>query len=155
MKYSVIEQVEIALAAGNRKAGFLSIPAGALTPLAVHCNMAGADIWNTVLAVGGLMYSGITVFNWMFQTFAVEAETSFERYRAAAKALGFVVLMEGSLVHAPQAWLQWTMVVLLGATNAIAQHASMVLAKEKHREDVKALKKGVKKAKVAPIRKVA
>lgn len=139
-KLSVWGQAALAFKPGNRSAGWLSVPWGASIPLATHAHALAVDAARPLseqpyayLAAGGLVYSGLTVYGWMRETLIVECETDGERWGATFKALGFVVLSEGTLVYAPRPWLSIVMLVLLMAANAIAMHAKMVLHRERER----------------------
>lgn len=140
MKLSVLRQVQLAFKSGSRFAGVFSVPFGASIPLLTYANahVLRSDIGlaeqpSAWLVAGGLLYSSLTVFGWLRQTLLSDCETGWERFAASLKALGFVVLAEGSLLHCPWPWLAVVVLGLLMAVNAIALHARFVLADQQLR----------------------
>jgi len=96
----VVAQVRRACARGNRLAAFVGLLLGGFVPLAVYVVAHGESgpftgherSW--ALVTGGLAYSAVTVFHW--------ARLAFE---SAFKSVGFVVLLEGTMVTSTTHWL--------------------------------------------------
>lgn len=133
MKLSVLEEVELAFKPGNRRAAFISIPAGALVPLATYYQTLSSDPWAMYLTAGGLLYSGLTIYSWLYSMLSFGSDTVWGRRGAAAKALGFVVLTEGTLANPPNEWVGLLVVGMLMVVNAISLHAKAVLTKASSR----------------------
>lgn len=108
----------------QRARAFLGLALGAFVPLAsysiVHIEVARRpQLW--VLVAGGLAYSAISVYTWAVQAF---------HYRL--KALGFVVLLEGTLTFCTILWLSLSGLAILMILNAIT--AATTLQKPKEEE---------------------
>lgn len=141
----VLQQVSVAFSKGNRKAAWVSLPWGAAIPVAtyvqVHALSLEQSLWHqvgTYLAAGGLVYSGLTVFEWVYSTLSDGVTTRRARAGAWLKSAGFVVLSEGTMVAAPQEWLGLAMLALLVAANAIALQCTLVLARKKAKAEARA-----------------
>lgn len=113
----VVDQVREALKPKNRLATFLGFLLGGLVPIASFV-VAHGEIdhsrpmytqLGTFLVLGGLVYSAKTVFDWGRRAF-----------NSGAKAMGFVVLLEGVMVAASTPWLGLTALAYLVAINGIA-----------------------------------
>ncbi len=118
---SAVEQVSQAFARGHRLSAVMGFVLGGFIPVAtftlVHHDVKDNQLlW--VLIVGGLLYSAISVFRW--------AKTAF---RMTAKAVGFVVLLEGVVTFAHTTWLPMAGLFILVAINGISA-ASALQAKE-------------------------
>ncbi len=111
-KESIVHQAKQALQPVNRIPMIAGSILGAFVPVAtytiVHNEVtSNPALW--VLATGGLIYSAMTVYSW--------AKTAFKH---PAKALGFVVLVEGTLTFSGTVWLGFAALAILVAINAIA-----------------------------------
>lgn len=88
---------------------------GAFVPLAsytlVHVD-GRREVW--ALVAGGLVYSALTVYQWAYKAFS---------YRA--KAVGFVVLLEGVMTFTRVEWLGLTGLVILMGLNAWSAGVSL------------------------------
>ena len=117
----IVLQVKIACHPRNRLAACIGMVFGAFVPLAVyvvsHYDLDLADPWSPALAlvVGGLLYSATTVYQWGLQAFG-----------SWYKALGFAILVEGTMCASDQAWLSIAALVLLCSINAIATGVALV-----------------------------
>lgn len=113
----IVDQVRIAFRPRNRLATALGGVLGGAVPvaswqLAHHEIDAARDLWAQLpawLVLGGLLFSALTVFGWARSAFG-----------SPAKALGFVVLLEGVLVASSTSWLGAGALGLLVAINATA-----------------------------------
>lgn len=97
----IVLQVKIACHPRNRLAAAIGMIFGAFVPLA--------------LVVGGLLYSATTVYQWGLMAFG-----------SWYKALGFAVLVEGTMCASDQAWLSIAALVLLCSINAVATGVTLV-----------------------------
>lgn len=111
-----VEQARMAFGRGNRLSAAVGLVLGGFVPLAsytlVHLEVSRRPLlW--VLVVGGLVYSAFSVYGWARKAF-----------RHRAKALGFVVLLEGTLTFCSVPWLSLAglaiLMVLNGVTAAVA-----------------------------------
>jgi len=107
-----VEQMKRAFAAGNRLSAFMGVILGGFIPIAVYAlvHFEVADqpaLW--VMVVGGLAFSAISVFKW--------AESAFH---IVLKALGFVVLLEGTVTFASQRWLSLAGLAILVTINSVS-----------------------------------
>lgn len=101
------DQVRIALRPKNRLEALCGLVLGGFVPVATFVTAHGGWTWMTaVLVVGGLVFSAKTVFDWCSLAFG-------ER----AKALGFVLLIEGVMVASPVRWLSLAALALLVGIN--------------------------------------
>lgn len=113
----VVEQVRLALRPGSRLAFVLGVLLGAFVPLATfvlshHELQTTRELWRQPAAyfvAGGLLFSAVTMFRWGRLAFDVKA-----------KALGFVVLLEGTMVTSHTRWLALAALAYLCAINGIA-----------------------------------
>ncbi len=120
----VVDQVRLASRSGNRLATFLGSLLGGFVPLATYV-VAHQEldftqpIWlqpKALLALGGLVYSAITVYRWGRLAFG-----------GGVRAFGFTVLLEGVMVFSAVAWLSYTALVYLIAINAISTGVTLAL----------------------------
>jgi hypothetical protein len=156
---SILEQVEVAFRPGNRRAAWVALPLGALIPIATYFH-AHAVRWDAnllaqgsfYLALGGLLYSGLTVYSWMHSVTSVGAEDRLARAGAVTKALGFVALAEGTLAYAPSPAVSWAMLALLVVVNAIALQCTMVTTRAAARANRRVSSKRAPKAVVTRLR---
>lgn len=123
----VVEQVRLALRPGSRLAFVLGVLLGAFVPLATfvlshHELTRSRELWRQPAAyfvAGGLLFSAVTMFRWGRLAFDVKA-----------KALGFVVLLEGTMVTSSTRWLALTALVYLCAINGIATACNLARPRE-------------------------
>ena len=127
-RLGVVDQVRVAFQAGNRlptAAGFLL---GGFVPVATYLSahyqwVAGATTWAsfaqlaTLLVVGGLVFSAITVYTWARLAFTVPA-----------KALGFCVLVEGVMTFSTMPALSVAALVYLVLINGIATGTHLAMS---------------------------
>jgi hypothetical protein len=113
----VVEQVRLSLRRGSRLAFFLGCLLGGFVPIATfqvsHTEFSWArPLWAqpaAFLVAGGLLFSALTMYRWGVLAFAHRA-----------KALGFVVLLEGTMVTCHTQWLAFAALAYLAAINAVA-----------------------------------
>lgn len=114
---TVLQQVKLALSPGKRLPTLLGFLLGGFVPLAsfivAHYELNTAlplyTQLSALLVLGGLLYSAKTVFEWGRRAFA-----------SGAKALGFVVLLEGVMVTSTTSWLGWVALGYLVLINGLA-----------------------------------
>jgi hypothetical protein len=114
---SVIEQIERTFAPGRRLAAIVGTLLGGLVPLAtftlVHQEVGTYPmLW--LMVAGGLAYSAISVFKWGRQAFQMPA-----------KAIGFVLLLEGTVTFSHTHWLAITGLAFLIAINGVSAAVSL------------------------------
>lgn len=114
----ILDQVAVATKPANRLASFLGGILGGFVPAAsyVVAHMEVGDHpakW--ALVAGGMIYSALTVFQW-----------SRIAFKNAAKAFGFVVLLEGVAIFAGTLALSLSALSLLVAINALATAFNLV-----------------------------
>lgn len=94
---------------------------GGFVPIAVY-SLVHVEVpvhpWLWTMIVGGLAYSAITVFKWADQAFHMKI-----------KALGFVLLLEGTVTFSTERWLGLTGLVILVVINGLS--AAVALQAEK------------------------
>jgi len=120
----VVAQVRTALKSHNRLATALGFCLGGIVPLAsfvvahyeIHATEALWAQLPTYLVGGGLLYSARTVFTWGRLAFS-----------NGAKAAGFVVLLEGTMVASHIAWLSFVALGYLVAINGVATACNLTL----------------------------
>lgn len=123
-KLSIVEQVKAASQKQNRLAVVAGFILGGFVPSAsfvlAHREIQPSEpLWfqmPTVLVIAGLIYSAKTVFDW--------ASIAF---RHPAKALGFVVLVEGVMTFSKTAALSYVALALLVCINGIATGCNLAL----------------------------
>ena len=111
----VVAQVRRAFASGNRLAAVVGVLLGGYVPVAVFViahqesgTFTGHErAWTLVF--GGLAYSATTVFQW--------AKIAFS---SAFKSVGFVVLLEGTMVTSETRWLALAALAYLVGINSVA-----------------------------------
>jgi hypothetical protein len=113
----VVEQVRLSLRRGSRLAFALGVLLGGFVPIATYV-IAHTEISKAralylqpaaAFVAGGLLFSAVTMYNWGRLAFAQRA-----------KALGFVVLLEGTMVTAQTRWLALAALCYLAAINGVA-----------------------------------
>jgi hypothetical protein len=122
----VVDQVRTAFAPKNRLAARLGALFGGAIPFltffAAHGGFQAADPWSVrslmsaVLVCGGLLFSAQTVYDWAKLTF-----------RKGGKALGFVLLFEGTMIGSYALWITIVALVYLICINAIAAGCTLAL----------------------------
>lgn len=106
-----VDQAREVFRKGGRLSALVGLILGGFVPLAsytlVHLEVATRPLlW--VLVAGGLIYSAISVYAWARQAFG---------YRL--KALGFVVLLEGTLTFCSVQWLSLAGLAILMVLNGV------------------------------------
>lgn len=116
MQLGITDQIRRAAQKQNRIAALVGLAIGAFVPLAVYWlahHEANVGTWRGWAALGfvvsGLAFSATTVFGW--------AQIAF---RMLPKALGFVILLEGTMTIATTQWLALVALLILTAINAVA-----------------------------------
>jgi len=123
----VVAQVKTAFRANNRLAAVIGAFLGGFVPVATytvaHYEHSG-KIWAlpSALVLGGLLYSALTVFQWARKAF-----------QSPVKAVGFVLLIEGTMVVSQIQWLSVLALVYLVGINAIATGCVLALEKRGRR----------------------
>lgn len=117
-KKGVVECVRKAFREENRLATMIGVVLGGFVPMAcfvlAHLEI-GAEFYTnpkTLLLLGGLVFSAKTVYQWGKMAF-----------RDGAKAMGFVLLIEGVMVFSASVWLSHVALALLIGINAVATGA--------------------------------
>ncbi len=113
----VVEQVRLALRRGSRLAFALGVLLGGFVPIATfqisHTELTSARaLWlqpAAAFVAGGLLFSAVTMYGWGRLAFAQRA-----------KAFGFVVLLEGTMVTCHTRWLALAALCYLAAINGVA-----------------------------------
>jgi hypothetical protein len=103
--------LHVYFALGQRARALLGFGLGAFVPLAsymeIHFEVAAhPQLW--FLVAGALVYSAISVYTWAVEAF---------HYRL--KAVGFVVLLEGTMTFCSIAWLSLAGLAILMILNAV------------------------------------
>lgn len=121
-KLSVVEQFRKAAQRGNRSAMICGAILGAFVPVASYVLAHGAgevvlhpSLW--ALVAGALVFSARSVYDFAMAAF----------HGSKAKSVGFVVLLEGTLVWAHTPALGWAALVLLAGINAVATGINLAL----------------------------
>ncbi len=107
-----VDQARAAFSRGGRLSAFVGLILGGFVPLAsytlIHLEVATRPLlW--ILVCGGLIYSAISVYGWALQAF---------HYRL--KALGFVILLEGTLTFCSVRWLSLAGLAILMVINGLS-----------------------------------
>lgn len=112
----VVEQVRLSLRRGSRLAFALGCLLGGFVPIATyvisHTELKPGPLWlqpAAAFVAGGLLFSAVTMYRWGVLAFAQRA-----------KALGFVVLLEGTMVTSHTHWLALAALCYLAAINGVA-----------------------------------
>ena len=121
----VVAQVRLAFRPRARLATLLGCLLGGFVPLAsyvvAHQEVDTGTVHGFVsllLVLGGLLFSAKTVFQWGRMAF-----------QQGAKALGFVVLLEGVMVTSHTPWLALSALGYLVCINAVATGCTLSLKK--------------------------
>lgn len=118
----VVDSVRLALRPGSRAAFVLGMLAGAGVPFFTYRLTHGevdfaAPLWSQAsawFALGGLLFSAVTMYEWGRLAF-------FHR----GKALGFVVLLEGTMVTSHTHWVALTALAYLCSINGVASASNL------------------------------
>jgi hypothetical protein len=119
----VVDQVRVACRARHRLAGAVGLAVGGVIPVFTYLVAHRAtSAWSlpALLALGGLIFSAPTVFDWARAALA-----------STWKALGFVVLLEGVMVTAHTldlAWIGYVALAYLVLINAVATGCRLALS---------------------------
>ena len=119
--FGVVRQVKLAFSRQNRLATALGTAFGAFVPVATYVEAhleAPAHPWYWLLVAGGLLYSATTVWQWGRMAFG-----------NAAKATGFVLLVEGVMTFSHELPLSLAALTLLAAINAVATGCKLTVKK--------------------------
>jgi hypothetical protein len=126
MRLSVIQQVREAFKVKNRLAAIVGALLGGFVPTAVYTVaryelVASEGFWQvpSVLVLGGLLFSAITVYSWCREAF-----------QACAKAVGFVLLAEGVMTFGHIPWLSVAALAYLVGINAISTACQLALPRK-------------------------
>ncbi len=122
----VVDQVREALKPRNRLAACLGALLGGIVPVAsyvvAHHELEATRPWwgqfASLLVAGGLLYSARTVYGWGRLAFG-----------EPAKALGFVVLLEGVMVLSTTPWLALTCLAYLVGINSVSTGCALSLGR--------------------------
>lgn len=125
MKTAITDRFRSALLPHNILATAIGSVIGAAVPVAVHHLVryeldAALPLYEqpkAYLVLAGLLFSGLSVYG-----------IARDVFQSAAKALGFVVLLEGTMALASAPALSWAMLGILVVINAVS--ASVALANE-------------------------
>ena len=122
----VLDQVAQATKPINRLAFVIGALLGGFIPIASYtvCHLECQQdprLW--VLVVAGLAYSAFTVYQW--------ARIAFKH---PAKALGFVILMEGVILFSHTLWLSVAALVVLITINGTATATNLIADRKQNRK---------------------
>ena len=118
-RFSVLDEVRLALHPRNRAAAYLGAALGGGVPVATywlahHELDRGLVVW--ALVAGGLFFSAMTVARWASSAFG-----------SMPKALGFTLLLEGVLLYSRTPWLAMAALGYLIFINAVATGVRLAL----------------------------
>ena len=124
----VVNDVRIALHPRSRVAAAVGLLLGGFVPLATYVTAHTEIDWTRPLyeqlaalfVAGGLTFSAVTMYAWGTLAF-------FDR----AKALGFVVLLEGTMVTSHTRWLAVAALCYLVSINGVATACNLARGKPK------------------------
>lgn len=127
---SILDQLEQATHKKNRLAFAFAAPLAGIIPFfswwLIHFEVSQNPLlW--LVAIGGLIYSAITVFSW--------GKTAFQ---SGIKSFGFVLLLEGILTFSVTLWVSIVSLGFLIVINAIATSTNLVLDKKSNRAAIRA-----------------
>jgi VIT1/CCC1 family predicted Fe2+/Mn2+ transporter len=112
----VVEQVRLSLRRGSRLAFALGVLLGGFVPIATfvisHTELTAAPLYlqpAAAFVAGGLLFSAVTMYRWGVLAFAQKT-----------KAVGFVLLLEGTMVTSHTRWLALAALCYLAAINGVA-----------------------------------
>lgn len=122
----IVKQVKTAIKPQHRLATCLGFMLGGLVPTTTYMISHYEITWDkpiyfqvsSFLVLGGLLYSATTVFSWGLLAFG-----------HWIKALGFVILTEGTLVMSHITWLSLCSLGYLVAINGVATGCALALHK--------------------------
>lgn len=136
LQLGIVDQVKQSMKPNNRLALICGAILGGFVPIATytiaHCEVDyQAPLWTQwmiLLVLGGLVYSALTVFNW--------AKVAFKH---PAKAIGFVVLLEGTMTFSHAGvlgipLLSLAALTLLVGINSVAAGCLLVLDQKSSRK---------------------
>lgn len=117
-----VDQARAAFRSGSRLSALVGLVLGSFVPLAsftlIHMEVAARPrMW--ALVGGGLVYSAISVYGWAAHAF----ENRF-------KALGFVILLEGTLTFCHVVWLSLAGLAILMTLNGVTAAVTLQKPKE-------------------------
>lgn len=121
-RLTVIQQIKRAFLPGARLAAWVGILLGGLIPVCTwvtaHCEVQ-AHPWHWAFVAGGALYSAQTVYHWGRAAFG-----------AWPKALGFVVLLEGTLTFGTILPLSLAALAVLVFVNAVAAACALQVRRD-------------------------
>lgn len=121
-RLTVIQQIRRAFLPGARLAAWVGILLGGLIPVCTwvtaHLEVT-AHPWHWAFVVGGLIYSAETCYKWARSAFG-----------SGSKALGFVLLLEGTLTFGTILPLSLAALATLVFVNAISAACSLQVRKD-------------------------
>jgi hypothetical protein len=129
---SIVDQTRIATQKDNIGATLGGFALGGIVPFMSYME-AHNDITEilsdpkSLLVLGGLIFSFFTVFKWGQNAFS-----------SKLKALGFVVLIEGTMVFSKITWLSIIALVFLVVINGTATGVNLALASQRARKRMSA-----------------
>jgi hypothetical protein len=125
----VIGQLRLAAQPKNRLALVVGVLLGGLVPVLsfwlAHHEIAAESGWmiltqvQTYLVLGGLAYSAKSVYQW-----------GKEAFHCGWKAVGFLILVEGTMVFSGTMWLSVIALVYLVGINAVSTGVNLALGKK-------------------------
>lgn len=122
----VVEAVKVAFSKRNRLAAVWGLIKGGWAPIAsyfvAHTEVNGDYSLHPILSLlvaGALLFSAPTVYEWCMAAF-----------NNRAKAVGFVVLLEGVMIFSKIHWLGVSAVVLLVAINGIQSGCNLAIRRK-------------------------
>ncbi len=110
--FSVVGQVRQTFSKAHRLSAALGFTLGGFIPVAVYVLVhyevgRYPTLW--LMVAGGLLYSAVSVYKWAQQAFQM-----------VAKAVGFVVLVEGTVTFSHTHWLALAGLAVLVSINGIS-----------------------------------
>lgn len=131
----ISDQIKKATQKTNRRSMIAGCLLGAFVPCAVFLLSHSGPIedaggvfkaavefpYLVVLILGGLIFSANSVARWGYQAFG----------QSWIKAIGFVILVEGTLIFAPMQWLSMIALVYLVSINALATGTTLALDRKR------------------------
>lgn len=132
----ISEQIRRSMQKTSRMPMITGCILGAFVPIAVYLTAHSEAMQNhgnilrtiqaepflALLITGGLLFSATSVFRWGYQAFG----------HSWVKALGFVVLVEGTLILSPIPWLALVALAYLVIINGLATGTTLALDRKKH-----------------------
>ena len=139
---SVLNQIQTTCANGNRRAACIGFILGGIIPALtffvdryeVHPELPLYGQIPTFLVLGGMAFSALTVLQW--------AKLAFHN---TAKAVGFIILVEGAMIFSGLLSLAVVALVVLIAINGTATACNLVADWRREQDEMKANQRAAKK----------